>query len=76
MGKIDHICSVEEDNQYGVGNQVDGIKNALIPSLFAKSEGEDGKQDEEAVGPKDGHRIEKETTFGNLPSFLCIADMA
>lgn len=75
MCEIHHIRSVE-DNHHGVGNQEDGIKDALVPSLFTDAEGKDGKQDEKAVGPKQRHDVIDERAFGNIPSFGKTADVA
>ena len=64
VGKIGHIGTIN-DNQCNVGNQINRIQDALIPTLFAETEGEDGEQNEEAVGPKYRHGVEHQGTFGN-----------
>ena len=75
MCEIHHIRPVE-DNHRCVGNQENGIEDALIPSFFTDAEGQDGQQDEKAVGPKQRHDVVDERAFGNVPSFGKTVDMA
>ena len=75
MRKVNHIRAVE-DNHRCVGNQEDSIKDALVPSFFTDAEGQDGKQDEKAVGPKQRHNVIDERAFGDVPSFCKTVDVA
>ena len=68
MGEVDDIGAVEQD-EGDIGDQEDDAECDLVPSVFAEAEGEDGKQDEEAVGPKHRHGVEHKGTFGNAQGF-------
>ena len=41
----------------------------MVPSFFADAEGQDGKQDEKAVGPEQRHGVVDERAFGDVPCF-------
>ena len=75
VGEIDHIGTIN-NNKGNIGNQENGIQDTLIPSVFAKAKGQDGEQDEKAVGPKYRHGVETESSFNYSPAFFKIADMA
>lgn len=68
MGEIGYIGTINK-NQYYIGNQINGIQQTLIPPFLAEAEGEDGKQDEEAVGPEHRHGVEHKGAFGNAQGF-------
>ena len=75
MGEVDDISAVEQD-EGDIGNQEDGAEHDLVPFVFTEAEGEDGKKDEQAISPKDGHGVEKQAPFCYVEKLMDVIERA
>ena len=75
MGEVDDIGTVEQ-NEGDIGDQEDDAEYDLVPFVLAKAEGEDGKKDEQAVSPQDGHGVEEQAPFCYVEKLMEVIERA